>query len=282
MTIRKKLPDTQAIKDTRGITINRVGVEGIHFPLLIASPKEKQVLVYSTIDLYGSLRHQVKGTNMSRFLETLMEWKYKTFSKASLHKLLMELRDNLGEQDTRDVYIKIKFDYFLHRISPVSKKQSVMMYPCVFIGLLRGRWFQFQQQVKVLTTSVCPCSKAISKYGAHNQRSVSTVIVESAKEKTFWLEQLIPEIEQCGSCEIYPLLKREDEKYVTERGYENPKFVEDIARDISAMLQNSKKVRAYKVKVSNEESIHQHNAVAYIARNYTGGRWRNDIKTLRG
>jgi len=279
---KKKLPDVQAEKDRRGITINRVGVEGIHFPVLIGTPEDNQVLVYSEIDLYGSLRHQVKGTNMSRFLETLMDWRYKTFSRESLHNLLINMRDNLGEQDTNDVFARIAFKYFLPKTSPSSKKQSVMIYPCTFTGLLKKNWFQFQQQVQVLTTSVCPCSKEISKYGAHNQRSISTVSIEPLKDKTFWLEKLIPAIEKCGSCEVYSLLKREDEKYVTEKGYENPKFVEDIARDISAMLQNSGMVRAYKVKVSNEESIHQHDAVAYVSRQYSGGKWRNNPRALRG
>jgi len=272
------LPDIQKTRDKRGICINRVGVEGIDFPLYISTKNGKKVLVYAKIDLFSSLKHGIKGTNMSRFLETLMVHKYVTMDKYKLREFLRALKKRLGE--VSDVYVKITFKYFKKKTSPVSGKESVMAYECIFEGLLKKK-YRFTLTVKVLTTSNCPCSKEISKYGAHGQRSISTVIIEPIAKKKVWIEDLIELIENQGSCEIYPLLKRPDEKYVTEKAYNNPKFVEDIARDISINLQKLNTIRWYKIKVSNEESIHSHNAVCYIERVKKGGTWRKSTFSLR-
>jgi len=275
----KKLPDVQQRKDKRGISIDRVGVEQIKFPLYIKTKVGESVLVYAVVNLYGSLKHQVRGTNMSRFLEILMKWQYTTLTATSLGKMLTEMRDHLGKKEVEDVYVEIKFDYFLPKVSPVSLKDGVMYHECSFIGRLRKN-YEFQLRVKVLTTSNCPCSREISANGAHGQRSFATVTITPKKDQRVWLEDLIELIENAGSCEVYPLLKRVDEKYVTEKAYKNAKFVEDAGRDIGKALQKSKSISKFKIKIVNEESIHPHDAVAYIARKKVGTIWRPDNKAL--
>jgi len=277
---KQELPDIQKNKDDRRIPINRVGVENIKFPLYIATKEGGKVLVYATINLYGSLRHQVKGISMSRFIEILMKWKYKDINRESLEQLLIELRSYLGKQDVFDVYADISFPYFITKISPISKEESVMEYECTFIARYR-EYYKFWLKVKVLTSSSCPCSKSISKNSAHNQRSISTITVEPQRDKLVWLEDLIKIAEESSSCEIYPLLKREDEKYVTEKAYDNSKFCEDVARDISIVLQNLNTLNRFKIKVSNEESIHPHNAVSYIVRRLKGNQWVIDDRGLQ-
>lgn len=276
---KKDLPDTQQLKDRRGIPINRVGVEGIDFPLLISTKDGREVLVYATINLYSSLKHSIKGTNMSRYIEVLMKYRYTVMNKQNLKHFLVSLKRTLGE-DVKDVYAKISFKYFKKKISPVSKKESVMAYNCSLEGKL-SKEYKFKMGVNVLTTSNCPCSKSISKFGAHGQRSFAKVVVEPITKKEVWLDDLIELVEYQGSCEVYPLLKRPDEKYVTEKAYMNPKFVEDISRDISTALQKLDTIRWFKIKVCNEESIHLHNAVCYVERVKKGKRWRKSTKSLR-
>ena len=274
-----RLPDVQRTKDKRGISIDRVGVEKIKFPLYIGTKEGEKVLVYANINLYGSLKHHVRGTNMSRFLEILMEWKYRELTAVTLGELLTEMRDHLGKRDVEDVYAEIEFDYFLPKTSPVSRKAGVMHHKCTFIGRLKKQ-YEFKLQVKVLTTSNCPCSREISDKGSHGQRSFATVTVTPRRNQFIWLEDLIKLIENAGSCEVYPLLKRVDEKYVTEKAYDNAKFVEDAGRDIGKALQKSSAISKFKIKVVNEESIHPHDAVAYIARKLVGKIWRPDTKGL--
>jgi len=184
--------------------------------------------------------------------------------------------------DTSDAYAEINFKYFLEKTSPVTKEPSVMAYDCSFIGHIdSNNKFTFHLRVQVVGTSNCPCSKAISKYGSHGQRSVVTVTIETKRKRVMWIEDLIRIIESQTSCEVYPVLKRPDEKYVTEKAYEHPKFVEDIARDVATALQNTKALKWYKVKVENEESIHMHNAVSYITRKLKGARWVDAGSSLR-
>ena len=275
---KDSLPDIQRRRDRRGIGINRVGVENIDFPLLIATKDKRKVLVYAKIDLFSSLKHGVKGTNMSRFLETLMKYRYEVMNKENLEHFLRALKKKLG--NVKDVYTRINFKYFIKKTSPISRKESVMSYECTFEGKLSKR-FHFKLRTKVLTTSNCPCSKEISKFGAHGQRSISTVTVEPMKGTKVWLEDIIGIVENAGSCEVYPLLKRTDEKYVTEKAYMNPKFVEDTCRDIAIALQQLKTIRWFRIKVCNEESIHPSNAVSYVERHKKGKRWRKYSGSLR-
>ena len=276
------LPDIQKTKDHRGIFIDRVGVEGIDFPLLISKKDKQKFLVYATVDLFTSLHKAVRGTNMSRFVEILMDWRYKVFTISAFESFLQDLRSRMGGEEVKDVYAKMSFKLFLPKSSPVTERLSVMSYKCAYIGVLRSNRTQVQLQVVVPTTSNCPCSKEISDYGAHGQRSISVVTVQPLKEvRRVWFEDLILLVESCGSAPIYPLLKRPDEKYVTELAYNNPKFVEDIARDIAKKLQELGTLRSFKIKVCNEESIHTHNAVCYIARRLRGSRWENDPRAFK-
>ena len=278
--VRKEdLPDIQKTKDRRGISINRVGVSKIDFPLYVKARGESEpVLVYTSVDLYSSLKHNVKGTNMSRFLEQLMEYKYETIDATVLKKFLTDLKSRLG--NVADVYASIRFKYFMSKVSPASGQESVMGYDCILEGKLSAK-YSYRMGVEVLTTSNCPCSKEISRHGAHGQRSRIRVAIQPDKGKTVFFEDLIELVEKEGSCEIYPLLKRVDEKYVTERAYENPKFVEDEARDIAVALEQSGKFNWFKIKVSNEESIHTHDAVCYIERYRKGRGFRKALKNLR-
>ena len=277
--VSKELPDVQKMKDRRGIPINRVGVSNIDFPIYIKTKKgEKKVLCYANVNLYGSLHHNVKGTNMSRFIESLMKYRYTSFSRWVIWKFLYDLK---RKTESNDVYIEVTFKYFIDKKAPVSKRVSTMAYNCTFIGKLSNNKYTFNLKVAVPITSLCPCSKEMSKYGAHNQRGTVTVTVEPKRKGVVWIEDLIKLVEQEGSCELYPVLKRPDEKYVTERAFENPKFVEDIARDVAGSLQKLKALRRFKIKVENYESIHAHNAVCYIERVLKGLRWRQAYKSLR-
>ena len=279
--LKASLPDIQKKTDDRGITINRVGVENVDFKLNILSKDGTHVPVAAKVNIFVSLNHVFKGVNMSRFVEALMEWKdMDVLSDEGIKKLLEDVQMRM-KQRVVDSYIKIKFKYFMEKTAPVSLQKSVIAYDCWFVGILKNSRFQFQVGTEILMTSNCPCSREISTFGSHGQRSRCTVSLEPSGDKKFWLEDLIPLIESQGSCEIYPLLKRVDEKFVTERSYKNAKFVEDIGRDISKALQGCNRVKRFKIKVCNEESIHYHDAVAYIARKLRGNRWVSDDKSLR-
>ena len=272
-----QLPDVQSMR-VNSIKINRVGVSGVDFPIYVQTKKGDTVLCYATVNMYVSLRKNVKGINMSRLPRTLMKYRYTSFNKQVLRLFLNQLKQH---NDTSDAYAEINFKYFIDKEAPVTKEKSVAAYDCAFIGHLNDKGFTFHLRTKVVGTSNCPCSKSISRFGAHGQRSIVTVTVETYDDKFMWLEDLIKLIEDQFSCEIYPVLKRPDEKFVTEKAYQNPKFVEDIARDVALALQDTGIVRWYKIKVENEESIHHHNAVSYIARKRKGSRWVDAGSSLR-
>ncbi|RLI65936.1 MAG: GTP cyclohydrolase I FolE2 [Candidatus Asgardarchaeum californiense] len=278
------LPDIQRTK-VSSIRLSRVGVSGVDFPIYIKTKEGKKVLCYAKVNLFVSLKHNIKGINMSRTVRTLMKYRYTSFSRWVLWKFLYDLKNR---SDTEDAYAEINFKYFIDRVAPVSKEKSVMSYDCSFIGHInKHNEYTFNLRVSAIGTSLCPCSKSMSLVdskknigkGAHNQRSIVTVTVETKRKRTMWIEDLVGVIEDCFSCRVYPVLKRPDEKYVTEKAYENPKFVEDIARDIATTLQSSGIVKRYKVKVVNKESIHTHDAVAYIYRKLKGKKW---IEASRG
>lgn len=284
---RKKdnLPDVQATK-IKSIPLNRVGISNLDFPIYVRTRQGSKVLCHSVVNMYVSLKHNLKGINMSRFSATLMRHKFTSFSSNTIYRFLYKLQQSMESQDA---YIELNFKYFITKKAPVSKKDSVLAYNCSFIGHL-GKNYRFLLRTEVPVTSLCPCSKTMSiknrsegiGKGAHNQRGVITVTVEpKAGQKPVWIEDLIALIEQQGSCELFSLLKRPDEKYVTERAYENPKFVEDIARDTAIALQNSNRVKWIKVKVENFESIHTHNAVCYVERVKKGKVWRCSRRSLR-
>lgn len=273
-----KLPDIQKTK-IKSLKLNRVGVSGVDFPIYIKTKKGKdKVLCYAKVNMFVSLKHNVKGINMSRLPRTLMKFRKTNFSRWVMWKFLYNLKKH---SDTSDAYAEINFKYFIDKEAPVTKEKSTMAYDCSFIGHIDDGGYTFHMRTTVVGTSNCPCSKEISKHGAHGQRSVVTVTVETRHKRVMYLEDLINLIENQMSCEVYPVLKRPDEKYVTEKAYNNPKFVEDIARDIALSLQKSSLLKWYKIKVENEESIHMHNAVSYISRKLKGKRWVDAGKTLR-
>ncbi len=251
------LPDIQASKDVRDIPIQRVGVKAITHPLQVHTLRGPQPTV-AQIDMYVALPAHQKGTHMSRFLEVLQSH-HEPLSTASLKDLM---RAMLARLEAQDGVIEIRCPYFVMKAAPVSGVQSLMNYEVRFLAEQRNGTLCLTQEVAVPVTSLCPCSKEISDYGAHNQRSQVTIAVELASDMA--VEEQIGVAEQAASCELWGLLKRPDEKYVTERAYDNPKFVEDMVRDIAVRLDADPRVLAYRVASENFESIHNHSAYAQI------------------
>ncbi len=269
----KPLPDIQNSK-VNSISISRVGVSRIDFPLTIYRKDGSTQTVYSVINLYGSLPKTQKGTNMSRFLEILVQFRDKPLDSNSFRLMLSKLIEKI---ETKDTYAEAEFNYFIDKEAPVTKgKIGPLAYKVTLIGRLQYTIFTYSLKIEVPVTSVCPCSKEISRYGAHNQRGYVTVQIQFEPNKSLYIEDLVNLIERQGSCQVYPLLKRPDEKWVTETGYKHAKFVEDISRDVALELQELKEIKKFKVKVENYESIHAHNAIAYIFRKRKGNKWVND------
>ena len=253
------LPDIQASPDVRNVPIQRVGVKSIRHPLLVLTPKGPQPTV-ADFDMFVALPADQKGTHMSRFLEVL-QWHREPLSLASLGTLMSDMLKRL---DAQNGMIDIRFTYFVMKTAPVSGVESLMDYQVRLRAEHKDGTTRFTQEVGVPVTSLCPCSKQISDYGAHNQRSQVTIAAELAGELT--VEEQIRMAEQAASCELWGLLKRPDEKYVTERAYDNPKFVEDMVRDIAVLLDRDGRVLAYRVASENFESIHNHSAFAEITK----------------
>ncbi len=251
------LPDVQSSHDMRNIAITRVGVRNITLPVVIASPNGPQHTV-ATVSMTVSLPADQKGTHMSRFI-ALMEAHTEPLDAARIEVLMSEMLDQLGAQSGT---IEIRFPFFVKKVAPVSKLTSLMNYEAAWIANANDGKLEVRQETLVPVTSLCPCSKEISKYGAHNQRShlTSSLILKSA----LTLEEQIAMSEQSASCELWARLKRADEKYVTEYAYEHPKFVEDILRDMASALNAEERVLAYRVQAENFESIHNHSAYGWI------------------
>jgi len=251
------MPDMQQSADTRKIAIDKVGVKGVRYPIVVLDKNHASQHTVADVNMYVELPHQFKGTHMSRFVEILNHYRGEvTFH--NMDKILQEMKDRL-ESDC--AHMELSFTYFIEKTAPVSLAQGLMSYECRFIGTLR-EIKDFVLEVKVPMTSLCPCSKEISDYGAHNQRSCVTVAIRA--NEMVWIEDLIAWIEQCGSAPVYSLLKREDEKAVTEQAYENPMFVEDIVRSVTEMLKSKEAVDWFCVECENFESIHNHSAYATL------------------
>jgi GTP cyclohydrolase I len=216
----------------------------------------------ANFNMYVNLPHQFKGTHMSRFVEILNQHEREITVK-SFREMMGEMTERLQAESG---YVEMEFPYFVNKQAPISKVKSLMDYQVTFIGEITGDETTITVKVIVPVTSLCPCSKNISDYGAHNQRSHVTLTV---RVDTFlWIEDLIDLVEEEASCQIYGLLKRPDEKYVTERAYDNPKFVEDMVRDIAARLNDDDRINAYTVESENFESIHNHSAYALITKGF--------------
>jgi GTP cyclohydrolase I len=259
------LPDIQSTPDERALAIDRVGVKGVRYPLLLGMPGGATQPTVATFDLYVALPPHVKGTHMSRFLE-LLEARREAFTTESFRSLMADMLTRL---DAEAGYIEARFPYFVEKAAPVSGVKSLLDYEVAFRAEVKpGADYDFTLQVMVPVTSLCPCSKKISDYGAHNQRSHITIAATLAEPMA--IEDLVAIAEAQASCELWGLLKRPDEKYVTERAYDNPKFVEDLVRDIALGLDQDARILAFTVESENFESIHNHSAYALISRDKRG------------
>jgi GTP cyclohydrolase I len=260
------IPDVQSSADTRRLAIDKVGIKAIRHPVRVADRSDGVQHTIATFNMYVSLPHNFKGTHMSRFVEVLNSHE----REISVESFEAMLRDMAKRLEAEFGHIEMTFPYFINKAAPVSGVKSLMDYEVTFVGEVSRNQYVFTMKVVVPVTSLCPCSKRISEYGAHNQRSHVTI---SARTNTHvWIEDLVRIAEDHASCELYGLLKRPDEKYVTERAYDNPKFVEDMVRDIATALNQDKRIDAYVVESENFESIHNHSAYALIEKDKVGKR----------
>lgn len=254
------LPDIQSQVDARNMPINAVGIKGVRYPVVIASA-DGQAPTIASFSMTVGLAAATKGTHMSRFVE-LLEAQTDALDMARFKALLNKMLDRL---DATSGAIEMRFPYFVKKTAPVSGVQSLLdLDACWKVSRTPGGRIQSAMQVVVAATSLCPCSKEISAYGAHNQRSHITIEAQLTADMS--IEELVSIAERSASCEVYGLLKRPDEKYVTERAYDNPKFVEDLVRDVAIALDQEPRVASYTVEVENFESIHNHSAFARIVR----------------
>jgi len=254
------IEDVQGRADTRRIPIDRVGIKDIFHPVRVKDRSGGEQHTIANFSMYVHLPHNFKGTHMSRFVEILNEHE-REISVESFNGMLAEMTTRL---DSGGGHLEMSFPYFVMKKAPVTRVQSLLDYRATLAAELNDGRIDTWIKVLVPVTSLCPCSKQISDYGAHNQRSHLTI---SAKiREHVWLEELIDIAEQEGSCELFGILKRPDEKWVTERAYDNPKFVEDIVRDIATRLNQDERIRSYVIEAENFESIHNHSAYARIER----------------
>ena len=250
--------DIQNLKDERNINIKKVGVKGLKYPIVVLDRAHGTQPVNATINMYVSLLHHFKGTHMSRFVEVLNDIREQVNIR-TFQSILEKIRTKLHAESA---HIEIEFPYFIEKTAPRSGAKSLMEYRCRFLGTNDGGRMDFVVGVVVPVTTVCPCSREISRVGAHNQRSIVTVKVRF--RKFFWIEDVIRLIEDSASGEVYSLLKRIDEKYVTEKGYKNPMFVEDVVRNVAERISRDANFTWYRVEAENFESIHNHSAYACV------------------
>jgi GTP cyclohydrolase I len=250
--------DIQSQKDSRHIDIKKVGVKNIKYPIIVLDRARGTQPVNATINMYVNLPHHFKGTHMSRFVEVLNDFRGQINIK-TFQTILEKVRQKLHAQSA---HMEIEFPYFLKKMAPVSRAKSMMEYRCLFAGENSAEKTDFLVGVVVPVTTLCPCSKEISAFGAHNQRSMVTVKVRF--RKFFWIEDLIKMVEGSASGEVYSLLKRVDEKFVTEKAYQNPKFVEDLVRSVAVKLNADDNFTWYSIEAENFESIHNHSAYAHV------------------
>ncbi|MCF7521054.1 GTP cyclohydrolase FolE2 [Neisseria sp. ZJ106] len=252
------IADVQSSRDLRNLPINQVGIKDLRFPIRLNTAEGEQATVARlTMTVY--LPAEQKGTHMSRFV-AMMEQQEAALSFAELRRMTENM---LVLLDSHSGKIQVSFPFFRKKTAPVSGIQSLLDYDVTLVGEIEKGAYRYSMKVMVPVTSLCPCSKEISQYGAHNQRSHVTVSLDACAE--IGIEEIIDYIEAQASCQLYGLLKRPDEKYVTEKAYENPKFVEDLVRDTATVLMADKRIERFVVESENFESIHNHSAYAYIA-----------------
>jgi len=256
--------DIQNQKDDRNIDIDKVGIKDIRYPITVRDKEIKTQQTVASINMYVNLPKDYKGTHMSRLIEILNEYN-RSISIQNVSDILSTMKKRLNAESA---HIEISFPYFVMKSSPVTHSQGLMEYQCIFKGNL-NKDKDLIVMINVPITTLCPCSKEISDFGAHNQRG--EVRLQVRFKKFVWIENLIKLVEEAASCDVYSVLKREDEKYVTEKAYKNPKFVEDIVRDIANKLEHDTNITWFAVESENFESIHNHNAYAYIERHKAKG-----------
>ncbi len=249
--------DVQNRRDHRNIAINKAGVKSIKYPITVLDKKNKTQHTIATINMYVDLPYHFKGTHMSRFVEILNHYRQGINIK-NLSTILEEMKKRLN---AKSAHLEIEFPYFIEKIAPVSKAKGLMEYTCTLWGSLNDT-LDICLGVEVPVTTLCPCSKEMSKKGAHNQRGIVSIKVRF--KKFLWIEEVIRIAEQSASSEVYSLLKRPDEKYVTERAYDNPMFVEDVVRNVAQRLERNPNITWFSVESENIESIHNHSAYALV------------------
>ncbi len=259
--------DLQGSPDDRNIAIDQVGVTDLRYPIVILDREHEKQQTVASLTMSVNLPHHFKGTHMSRFIEVLSEHRGEVTMR-TLPGILQQLKAVLEAESAR---VEVRFPYFLERVAPVSgpKVKALMDYECWFVGEVNGSSDDFVLGVRVPVTSLCPCSKAISDYGAHNQRGLVTIEVRGERTSEgrpalIWIEELIEVAERSASAPVYPLLKRADERHVTMLAYDNPVFVEDMVRNVASRLQSDNRVASFRVEAVNQESIHNHSAFARI------------------
>lgn len=255
-----RMRDVAKSRDKRGVSIQRVGIKDLHLPLLIKQKDNGFQSVLASVTLGVELPKHYRGTHMSRLVETVFKWSQKPLGGHDVKLILQQVRERLNASRA---HIQVKFKYFLEKLAPVSGSISALDYDCEFDGSLSDAGFDFILGVEVPVTTVCPCSKSISEKGAHGQRGVIRAKIRYARCAFCWIEDLVARLEKVGSCDIYPLLKRQDEKYITEKSFDSPKFVEDVLRDAIIALRSDPNVLWYELECENFESIHNHSAYAY-------------------
>lgn len=257
------IPDVQSSEDTRRLAIDRVGIKAIRHPVRVADKGGGVQHTIATFNMYVELPHNFKGTHMSRFVEILNAHE----REISVESFESMLREMVARLEADSGHIEMAFPYFVDKAAPVSGVRSLLDYEVMFAGKIDQGAYTLTMKVIVPVTSLCPCSKGISDYGAHNQRSHVTITAQTNTH--VWIEDIVRVAEDNASCELYGLLKRPDEKYVTERAYDNPKFVEDMVRDVATALNQDNRIDKYVVESENFESIHNHSAYALIERDKT-------------
>lgn len=256
----ERMPDVQSLADTRKVAIDRVGVKDVTYPITLRTPDGGEQSTVASINMYVSLPHHQKGTHMSRFLEVLNEQTGEPVSPARIPEIARAICSRLK---AAEAHFEARFTYFIKKKAPVTGATGLMDYQVTFECAANGD-VDFVMGVAAPATSLCPCSKEISIYGAHNQRC--RVEAKVRVKGMMWIEELVEILEGAASHPVYAVLKRPDEKYVTEKAFENPKFVEDIVRDLAVALERDKRITWFQINSENFESIHNHNAYAQVTR----------------
>lgn len=257
---REGMPDVQGFSDAREVAIDKVGVKNVVYPIRLRTPDGGELTTVASINMYVSLPHYQKGTHMSRFLEVLNEHCGEPLTPDQIPGITKAIRSRL---DAAEAHFEASFKYFIRKRAPVSGAKGLMEYDVTFEASSNSE-DDFVMGVSAPATSLCPCSKEISAYGAHNQRCRIEAKVRT--KGSVWIEEVVTHLENAASAPVYAVLKRPDEKYVTEEAYDNPKFVEDIVRDLALALDDDDRVTWYSINSENFESIHSHNAYAQLTR----------------